>query len=163
MQAELQPSNIGPPGREHLGLLPPPSAQDDVANRRLVLPPPRVRRAVRAVAEALFDDETPPDPARLDWAADDFLRFMVTATGRAHLILRASLFALTWLTPLFVFTPLPFAWLPVKRRVLALERMEHSPLGPAALAVKAMLCMIWFEHPDTQTETRTVPTCKEVA
>ncbi len=155
----MQQANFGPPGREHLGLLPEPSAADDVRNRQLVLPPARVRLAARAVAEALFFAEAQPaDPARLDWVAADLMDFMARSTGRAHLILRAALCVLTWVAPLFVFTPVPLAWLPVRRRVQALERLELSPLGPAALAVKAMLCMIWFEHPDTQRETGTEPT-----
>ncbi len=160
MPTPVHLSNLGPPGREHLRLLPPPSLADDARHRKLTLPPARVQRAARAVAEALFHaDDKPADPARLDWLAADLLDFMARATGRAQLILRASLWALTWLAPLFVFTPLPLGWLPVGKRVLALERMELSPLGPAALAVKAMLCMIWFEHPDTQRETRTETSC----
>ena len=84
---------------------------------------------------------------------------MARSAGRARLILRAALFALTFIAPLFVFIPVPLGWLSVRRRVQALERLEASPLGPAALAVKAILCMLWFEHDTTRAETNTPATC----
>jgi len=132
-----------------------------VRNRALALPPKHVERAARAFAEALFADEAgqAPDPARLDWVAHDLMDFMARSAGRARLILRLALFALTYVAPLFVFRPVPLGWLSVRRRVLALERMEASVLAPAALAVKALLCMLWFEHPATQEETNTAASC----
>jgi hypothetical protein len=112
------------------------------------------------VAEALFspDGET-VDRERLDWLEEDFADFFARAHGNARLILRASLLALMWVAPWFVFTPRPLASLPIRRRAQALERLEGSPLAPAALAVKAMLCILWFEHPRTQEETGTGASC----
>ena len=154
------PPNLGPPGHEQLALLPAPAAEDDVHNRRLSLPPKHVERAARAVAEALFSTEAgAPDAERLDWVAHDLMDFMARSAGRARLILRLALFALTFVAPLFVFMPVPLTWLSRERRVRALERMESSPLGPAALAVKAILCMLWFEHETTRVETNTPATC----
>ncbi len=151
---------LGPPGREQLPLLPPPAPEDDVRNRRVTPLPLHVRHSARVVAEALFSsDAGPAEPSRLDWVAQDLMDFMARSPGRARFILRLSLFALTFLAPLFVFRPLPLGWLSLPVRVRALERMEHSVLGPAALAVKAMLCMLWFEHPDTRRETNTPITC----
>ena len=152
---------LGPPGHEHLAQLPAPAPEDDVRSRALSLPPRHVERAARAVAEALFATEAgeAPDAERLDWVARDLMDFMARSSGRAYLILRAALFALTFIAPLFVFMPVPLTWLSLRRRVHALERMEASPLGPAALAVKAILCMLWFEHPVTRVETNTPATC----
>ncbi|MFT3838270.1 MAG: hypothetical protein QM723_14905 [Myxococcaceae bacterium] len=154
-------STLGPPGHEHLPLLPAPEPEDDVRNRALKLPPKHVERAARDFAEALFCNEAgePPDADRLDWVARDLMDFMARSAGRAGLILRLALFALTFLAPLFVFRPVPLGWLSVRRRVIALERMEASPLAPAALAVKAILCIIWFEHSATRAETHTPATC----
>ncbi len=163
MQRPMTPAPVqlvGPPGRESLALLPPPAPDADVRQRRVSLPPPRVKRAARVVAEALFSTEAgPPDAERLDWVAQDLMEFMARSPGRARMILRLALWALTFLTPLFVFAPVPLGWLAVPTRVKALERMEHSVLGPAALAVKAMLCMLWFEHPTTRVETNTPVSC----
>lgn len=122
--------------------------------------PAAVRVTSRAVAEALFSpDGEHIDTERLDWLQDDFADFFSRAHGNARLILRAALFALMWVAPLFVFTPLPLTSLSIRKRAVALERFEGSFLAPAALAVKAMLCILWFEHPKTQAETHTEPGC----
>lgn len=116
--------------------------------------------AARAVAEALFANEDgPADPARIEWVAAELMDFMARATGRARLLLTLSLFALSWVAPLFVWSIGPLAALELDKRATALERVEKSVLGPASLASKAMLGLLWFEHPDTQRETRTEVTC----
>lgn len=117
-------------------------------------------RTARIVAEALFSpDGNPPDPERLAYIEDDFGDFYARSHGSARLVLRLSMFALMWVAPLFAFRPLPLSSLDLKTRARALERFEASPLAPAALAVKAMLCLLWFEHPTTQAETNTEPSC----
>lgn len=141
--------------------LPDPPAEIAVRNRTGAAVPAAVRRGARVVAEALFSpDGEPPDAERLAYIEEDFSDFYARAHGNARMILRLSLFALTWIAPLFVFAPLPLGSLSLRRRALALERLEASPLAPAALAVKAMLCILWFEHPTTQRETGTAPSCK---
>lgn len=154
------PVLAAPPGYPNVPHLPPPPPELDVRRRRGAPVPAAVRVTSRAVAEALFspDGET-IDRARLDWLEEDFADFFSRAHGNARMILRASLLALMWLAPLFVFTPLPLTSLSIKRRALALERLEASLLAPAALAVKAMLCILWFEHPTTREETGTEPSC----
>lgn len=149
-----------PPGYPHVPHLPPPPAEIDVRRRRGAPVPAGVRVTSRAVAEALFSpDGVSLDRERLDWLEEDFADFFARAHGNARMILRASLLALMWVAPWFVFMPLPLTALPLKRRALALERFESSPLAPAALAVKAMLCILWFEHPKTREETGTEASC----
>jgi hypothetical protein len=116
--------------------------------------------AARGVAEALFAGaDGPADPARIEWVVGELMDFMARAPGRARLLLTLSLFALTWVAPLFVWGLGPLGSLDLEKRAAALERVEKSFLGPAALASKAMLCLLWFEHPDTQRETHTEVTC----
>lgn len=151
----------GPPGHEHLHPLAPPDPDDDVAAREGTPVHSHVLHASRAFAEALFTTSAgPPEASRIDWLVEDFGRFLAAATPRARLVMRLCLFASTWLAPLFVLRPVPLSWLPLPKRIEALERLEASFLGPAALAPKAMLCMLWLEHPEVQRETRTTPTCK---
>lgn len=158
-RAKSLPVLKGPPGFEHLPQLP-HLVDADVRRRKGRPVPAGVRRTARLVAEALFSpDGEPPDAARLDWLEADFADFYARAHGNAGLILRLSLFALMWLAPLFVNRLGPLSTLPIPRRVIALERFESSLLAPAALAVKAMLCILWFEHPRTQRETSTEPSC----
>ncbi len=156
------PVLAGPPGHEHLPQLAPPAPEDDVRNREGTPLPDWALVAARGVAEALFStDEGPPDPARVDWVVEDFGRFFAAGPDRARTVMRLCLFALTWVAPLFTGSPgTPLAKLPREKRMHALDRMEASPFGPAALAPKAILCMLWLEHPDTQRETGTEPTCK---
>ena len=120
-------------------------------------------RTVAAVAEALFaTEEGAPDPDRIAWVVKDFDHFFSVAPERARSTMVLCLFALTWLAPLFVLRPfVPLASLPLPLRTEALERLEASPLGPAALGPKAILCFLWLEHPDTQAETKTTVSCKE--
>ena len=65
---------------------------------------------------------------------------------------RLALFAVTWLSPLLALRPPPLGlWsLPVRTR--ALERLERTPLSLALLAVKAMLSIPYYEHPDVAAE-----------
>jgi hypothetical protein len=154
------PAVLGPPGHEHLPPLPSPPAHDAVHERPPHAVPSWAHGAARHVAEALFADESGPPPAdRLDWVTEDFVDFMARSPARARLILGACLLALTWLAPLFVWRFGPLSWLDVETRAEAMERLERSPLGFAALGAKAILCMIWFEHAGVQKDTRTEPTC----
>lgn len=144
----------------HLQLLPPPSPFDVVNAREAQPVAGFALPAARAVAEALFATEDgPADPARIEWVAAELMDFMARAPGRARLLLTLSLFALTWVAPFFVWSFGPLAGLDLAARARALERVERSRLGPAALGSKAMLCLLWFEHPDTQRETHTEVTC----
>jgi len=106
-------------------------------------------RRLTTVAETLFDGE---DEARIAWTIADFCDFASRGTTRTRAIFALSLWALTWIAPLLIGRMGPLASLEMDRRIRALERIEKSALGFAALGPKAILCMIWFEHP---SETRT--------
>ncbi len=144
-----------------LELLAPPPAHVAVAAREGAFVPAGFEVRLRAIAEALFaDDHGPPDPSRVAWVCADFRDFASRATGRGRFVLVLSVWVLTWIAPLFVWRFGPLAALDVELRAEALERVERSGLlGFAALAPKAMLCLMWFEHPDTQRETHTEVSC----
>lgn len=59
-----------------------------------------------------------------------------------------ALFCLTWLAPLWSFSLPTLGSLSLEKRAHALERWERSPFGMTLFAVKAILCILWFEHPD---------------
>ena len=143
-----------------LQLLPPPAPLDAVNAREAQPVAEFALPAARAVAEALFATEDgPADPARIEWVSAELMDFMARAPGRARLLLSLSLFALMWVAPFFVWALGPLSSMKLEDRAEALDRVEKSLIGPAALASKAMLCLLWFEHPDTQRETRTEVTC----
>ncbi len=50
--------------------------------------------------------------------------------------------------PLFAWRPPVLRWWSFETRRRALERMERSLLAPPILPVKAILGILWYEHPD---------------
>lgn len=115
-------------------------------------------RDAAAVAEALFASRGPdgalvPAPAdRVAWLCDDLDHFVTTVGGRTAFVFRAGLQALVLAGPPAVWRATPFWSLPIDQRVRALERLEHSPAALALFAVKTLLCLHWYEHPDSAVE-----------
>lgn len=126
----------------------------DLAARTRPAPPPRgwLKQLV-AVAEIIFaDGQTRPDPERLAWLVAE-VKAMLDALGpRAHLIIRGSLLAVELLAPPLIRRPPPLSLLPFERRAEALARLEDTPLGMALFGLKAILCIAWYEHPDSARE-----------
>ncbi|MFW6023237.1 MAG: hypothetical protein ACOC9O_00700 [Myxococcota bacterium] len=121
--------------------------EDEVRGRQGLTP--RMRKATRAVAAALFRTEQGPPPAdRLDWLVDDMDHFLALAGPRARLIYRLCLFAISALAPLFVGRPPPYRAMSEAKRAVALERLEKSPLGITVFGCKMLLCIVYYEHPD---------------
>lgn len=110
-------------------------------------------RDARVFAEALFAREDgPPPPDRLDWAMRELDDFLTHGGPRVELLLRGGLALATWGAPPLLGRVPPLSRLSVADRRVALDRLEHTPAGLPMLAVKAMLCFVWYEHPDTLRE-----------
>ena len=110
---------------------------------------PRMRAATRGLAETLFTTEEGPPPAsRLDWLVDDLDHFFRHAGKRARFLYRACLLAVSVIAPLLVFRPPPFRGMPQAERMRALDRMERGAFGLAVFGAKAVLCILYYEHPD---------------
>jgi hypothetical protein len=114
---------------------------------------PRMLRAARALAEAIFSTEAgPPPPERLDWLVRELDDFLARVGSRTRLVLWLSVFAVSWLAPLLSFRLLPLRALPLPKRIDALERLERSHAAMALLATKAILSILYYEHPDAARE-----------
>lgn len=102
-----------------------------------------------AVSAAMFDapaaDEA--DDARLRWVGAELRTLMAEVDPMTKLLFRGSLALLTWLGPWLVLRPGPFRRCARPQQLRILHRYERSPIGLTLLAVKAMLCIVWFEHP----------------
>lgn len=107
-------------------------------------------RGLYAVAEVMFATDAGAPPAgRLRWLCHDTAHFLDSIRGRGAFVFRFALLLVSVLAPLMVLRPLPLRALSFERRRLALARYERSPLGLTLFVLKAILCIVWFEHPDS--------------
>jgi len=123
---------------------------------------PRSERAVRAVIEAIFAragtkegegaEVLPPPAERVAWVTREIDDFLSRATTRSYVIVILSLAVVSLVAPLFLRRFGALASLSPGERVVALERFERSGLAPALLAVKALVCVHYYEHPDAARE-----------
>jgi len=109
---------------------------------------PRVVARAVVVAEALFSTaDGPPPEARLAWLALELEDFLARAGARSRFVVGLSLFAVWVLAPLVMLRFTSLARMPVAERARALARLEDT-FGAPVLAVKALLCVLYYEHPD---------------
>lgn len=114
---------------------------------------PWARAASAALAETLFATEDgPPPPERIAWLCDDLDHFFAHAGFRARLSYYLCLLGVSLLAPLLLLRPPPFHALPRAMQAEALERLERHPLGLAFFGAKAILCIVYYEHPDAARE-----------
>lgn len=114
----------------------------------------------RAVAEALYTTrEGPPPTERLDWLVDDLDHFVAQAGPRAGRVFGLCLLAISVLAPLLALRCVPFRWLSLDTRTRALERMERSPFALALFGAKALLSIVYYEHPDAAASIGFDGTC----
>ena len=107
---------------------------------------------LKPFAEALFATCEGPAPSqRIDWLCADFEDFVELAGPRSKVILGGAL-ALATLAPIAIGRRPPLARLDLDARCRALEALEESAAGLPLLALKAILCTIYFEHPDVRRE-----------
>jgi hypothetical protein len=114
---------------------------------------PRFAASLRALAEALFcGPDGPPPAARLDWVCNDAMDVFQRADTGIRLILRLALLGVSLLAPLYVGRLTLMRRLPLELRIRALSRLERSWLAGPLLIFKALLSLIYYEHPDAERE-----------
>ncbi len=142
---------IGGPARDNLAPVSPSTAPGLAGEPSRV--PEGVVRACGRIAEALFHDGIAPPPAeRVAWLEGDVRDFLGRATGRARAMFRLCVFVVVWVGPLWALSLPPLTRLSVAGRIAVLERLERSPLGFAFFGAKALLCLMYYEHPDAARE-----------
>lgn len=118
---------------------------------------------LRAVAEAVFSTERGAPPReRVDWLMLEMEDFLARAGARTRWVIRLALLSVTLLAPLFAGHLPPIRRLPVRERARALTLLERSRFGAPVLAVKALLCVLYYEHPDAAREVGFDGQCRGV-
>jgi hypothetical protein len=126
---------------------------DYTANDHQPEPTAAKMATIGTLAEIVFADETgPPPPERVRWFVHEFDDFLSRVGSRSQFIVGAAMGVVNRVSPLMALRPGPLRRLSRERQVIALERLEKSPLAAALLATKAAMCLVWFEHPDTAEE-----------
>jgi len=114
---------------------------------------PAVRGHARAFGEALFTrDEGSPPEDRMRWFVDDLDDFCAHLNLRARLLFRACLFTATWLAPLAIGRLGALASLSPTDRIAALDALERTPASLALFGARAIVSLVYYEHPDAARE-----------
>jgi hypothetical protein len=107
-----------------------------------------IRRS-RVIAEAVFATEGgPPPPERLDWLALDLEDYFARSGVLTRFIFGLAVLGVWVLAPLVVLRLTSLARMPLGERTFALTSLESGRFAGPLLAVKALLCVIYYEHPD---------------
>jgi len=109
------------------------------------------------------DHSGPPEDARLNWLCARVDEFVSEVGGKGALAFRLSLFATSWLAPLWSFRLPRLRRTPFEERVKILDRWERSPFGMSLFAIKAFATMHYFEHPDVAAEVSFDPSAPGLA
>ncbi len=113
---------------------------------------PRTLRAVRAIAEALFSKEgVPPPEERLSWLDGECEDFLARCGAQSRFFFSLMVALVSVIAPLFLGRVGRLGALSVPDRVRAMARLERR-FGEPLLAVKAILCLLYYEHPDASRE-----------
>ena len=126
--------------------------------------PRPLRPATRAFAEALFMSDVGLAPReRIDWLLEELDDYLARSGTRAQLVFQGAITALQTLAPLSDGKPLPLTALSPEARAEAIEKFEETPLGLAVLGAKAMMCLIWYEHPEVREDVGIDAVCLKSA
>lgn len=113
---------------------------------------------LRAVIEAVFARRSeggaliaPPD-ARVRWVDQELDDFLARASRPSYAIVIGSMWLVSLIAPLFLRRFNVLSALSLADRVRALEAVEASVFAPALLAIKALLSLHYYEHPDAARE-----------
>lgn len=134
-------------GDEPRHLEPPPSGRMGAGTKA------RARAAAEAVFARMEGGElVAPPAARIDWLVADLDDFLARVRGQTRLVFVLGLFVVSYVGPMMLRAFGSLGGMPLARRVEALSRLEEGPLAPAVLAVKALFCTLYYEHPDAARE-----------
>lgn len=140
----------------------PPAARLVVASRAVAqILSPTTRQNALAFGEALFArsmDEAPP-AERMRWFLDDLDDFVAHLNVRARRLFLLCLFVVTWVAPLLRLRLGRLGRLSLRERIEAIEAIERTPAALALFALRAVVSLVYYEHPDASREIGWDQTC----
>ena len=109
-------------------------------------------KTLRAMCEAVFSTHNGPPPANLlDYVVTTFDSSISHSGFRSRIVFGFALMAISLIAPVLIWRFPGLRRLSLADRVRAISRMEDSPLLAApVLAVKAIICIAYYEHPEAQ-------------
>lgn len=107
-----------------------------------------------AFGEALFARtlEQAPPTERMTWFLDDLDDFVAHLNTRARWLFRLCLFAVTWVAPLVSGRLSRLSRLSLAERIEALDALERTPASLALFGARAVVSLVYYEHPDAAAE-----------
>lgn len=110
-------------------------------------------KTIESIAEALFSVEgVPPPLGRIRWLVQEYVDYMSRVSVLGRFLFVCALFFVSSIAPIMVFRFRPLRRLSLDRRILALTRYESSAIGTTLIPIKAIICIIYYEHPDAARE-----------
>lgn len=107
------------------------------------------QREIESISEAFFSADTVPmDPKRLRWLTREYCDFMGRAQAKQRFLFSTAVTIIAYLAPLFIWKIGPFSALNFDDRVRALKVFERRKIGRLLIPVRAILCLMYYEHPD---------------
>ena len=109
---------------------------------------PRHRAVVRAIAEAIFANEGPVPPEKLEEFVDEMDRFVSPASKTLRFGLVRLLEILTYVPLFMIGRPALFENLSIDDRLRVFKKCENSKFPLFLLifiAYKTIMAMVWFE------------------
>ncbi|HEX4335974.1 MAG TPA: hypothetical protein VH062_08685 [Polyangiaceae bacterium] len=121
----------------------------------------RTVAAAVAIGSALFArNGAAPPPERLAYLEREVEDFLARSGTRARAMLSFLIWLVVLVAPWFIGRLGPLGALPQPDRIRALEALERR-FGDPLVAVKAILCLIYYEHPDAAREVGFDGECHE--
>jgi hypothetical protein len=126
----------------------------DLGHPVAVLPLPHfVEAPLGALARGLYDRGEGVPEERLEWAVRDLASFLAHAGPRTTFLLALTTLAVEWLPIFFIGRFARLSRLPPDARARYLEKLDASRLSIALVLPKALLGLVYYEHPDAVRET----------
>lgn len=109
---------------------------------------------VAALSSALFTTrEGPPPEERIHWLCQEVSTHIKSSGHYVHFPFRFFIWSINWIGPLLSFRFIPLHRTEPAKRIALLNKLEHSRLlSMPVLAIKAILCILYYEHPDAAHE-----------